>query len=584
MKERKVSQQQDHTKQHGIHYTPPELAGFLARVTYAAVETKRGKLDVLDPACGDGVLLYALAQAVPKRRRKRLNLFGFEQDHKAAEDARRSLASLEVNSVNIQERDFLDVDGVQFGNGQRQLNFFDAESSPIAKYDVVIANPPYVRTQVLGAKRAQALGKKFGLTGRVDLYHAFSIAMANVLREGGVLGLLTSNRFLTIKSGLSLRRYLRNHFQLRSVFDLGDTKLFKAAVLPVIVVAQECVNPNASVECQFSRVYEHRSNGRTVADAQQFDHVLDAVEQSEFAGLAQTETGLLYDVEKGTLFSSGEGEVWSLSTPENTQWLTTIHRHRKYTFDDISQIRVGIKTTADAVFIREDWQSLPKENRPERKLIHPLITHHNAERWVVADGNHRKSVLYPHESHNGKRSPISLQRYPKAASYLNTHAERLRARKYVVDGGRQWFEIWVPHDPNDWKKKKVVFLDISERPTFFLDESDAIVNGDCYWITLKPGFADDWLYLILAVANSSFITRYYDVTFHNKLYAGRRRFMTQYVKQFPLPKLATPTSRAIVREVKKLFKTDELKKRDRLEKRIESLVWQSFGLVEEISG
>ena len=38
--------------------------------------------------------------------------------------------------------------------------------------------------------------------------------------------------------------------------------------------------------------------------------------------------------------------------------------------------------------------------------------------------------------------------------------------------------------------------------------------------------------LLLAVANSSFITKFYDIAFHNKLYAGRRRFMTQYVKKF----------------------------------------------------
>ena len=577
-----MSRQHDHTKQHGIHYTPPELAGFLARVTYAAMQSKAGVVDVLDPACGDGVLLYAFAQAVPKKRRKYLNLFGFERDHTAAEDARKALASLEVNRVHIQERDFVDIDDVQFGDGPQPLGFCDAQSGPIAKYDAVIANPPYVRTQVLGAKKAQALGKKFGLTGRVDLYHAFSIAMANVLRDGGVLGLLTSNRFLTIKSGISLRRYFSNQFQLRSVFDLGDTKLFKAAVLPVVLVAQKSAKANSTDKCPFSRVYEHRSNGQPITGARQFAHVLAAVEQPDFTGLVQTDAGL-YDVDKGVLISSGEDEVWSLSTPENTDWLTTVHRHRRYTFEAVSQIRVGIKTTADAVFIRDDWHSLPAEHRPEGKLIHPLITHHNAARWVVSPQNHPKSVLYPHEGRNGKKSAIRLQQYPKAAAYLNLHAKRLRARKYVIDGGREWFEIWVPHHPDDWAKKKIVFLDISEKPTFFLDESGAIVNGDCYWITLKPGVDEDWLYLILAVANSSFITKYYDVRFHNKLYAGRRRFMTQYVKQFPLPDLASRTSQAIVHEVKKLLHIDKPEKRAPLESQIDSLVWRSFGRVEESS-
>ena len=70
-----------------------------------------------------------------------------------------------------------------------------------------------------------------------------------------------------------------------------------------------------------------------------------------------------------------------------------------------------------------------------------------------------------------------------------------------------------------------------------MDQSGAVVNGDCYWSKLRLDVDPDWLYLMLAVANSEVATTYYDTVFHNKLYAGRRRFMTQYVKEFPLPKL-----------------------------------------------
>lgn len=39
--------------------------------------------------------------------------------------------------------------------------------------DIVIANPPYVRTQVLGTAKAKQLARDFNLTGRVDLYYPF---------------------------------------------------------------------------------------------------------------------------------------------------------------------------------------------------------------------------------------------------------------------------------------------------------------------------------------------------------------------------------------------------------------------------
>ena len=65
--------------------------------------------------------------------------------------------------------------------------------------------------------------------GRVDLYHAFVKAMTLALREDGILGLLTSNRFLTVQSGSSMRDWLLKNFHLLRLVDLGDTKLFEAA-------------------------------------------------------------------------------------------------------------------------------------------------------------------------------------------------------------------------------------------------------------------------------------------------------------------------------------------------------------------
>ena len=73
-----------------------------------------------------------------------------------------------------------------------------------------------------------------------------------------------------------------------------------------------------------------------------------------------------------------------------------------------------------------------------------------------------------------------------------------------------------------------------------------VVNGDCYW--LSPEVASpDLLWLAVAVGNSRFICDFYDRRFNNRLYGGRRRFITQYVRHFPLPDPALPGSAALVR-------------------------------------
>jgi methylase of polypeptide subunit release factors len=173
----------DRIKANGVHYTPATLAGFLAAVTAEVLDTDRQTIDVLDPACGDGALLWALAGQLPQPTRSRLVLHGYETDPDALDSARRLLAGAGVADVDLRQQDFLALPGVT------------PEASPnatcrLGSFDAVIANPPYVRTQVLGSARAQELAGRFGLSGRIDLYQAFAQAMANVLRPGGVLGLL----------------------------------------------------------------------------------------------------------------------------------------------------------------------------------------------------------------------------------------------------------------------------------------------------------------------------------------------------------------------------------------------------------
>jgi hypothetical protein len=99
---------------------------------------------------------------------------------------------------------------------------------------------------------------------------------------------------------------------------------------------------------------------------------------------------------------------------------------------------------------------------------------------------------------------------------------------------------------------------------------------------LNEDVKPDWLPLMLAVANSTFITRYYDAVYHNKLYSGRRRFMTQYVGGFPLPSLGSPCCKKIVRVVSRLVREGQAS--DTTEKEIDSLVWEAFGLGKEIAG
>src|SRR5690606_16539090 len=145
------------------------------------------------------------------------------------------------------------------------------------------------------------------------------------------------------------------------------------------------------------------------------------------------------------------------------------------------------------------------------------------------------------------RKASDLSKYQRTKKYLLDHYDILAGRSYVTAGGRNWYEIWVPQDPAAWASPKIVFRDISSEPVFWLDLTGAVVNGDCYWMKIdRESMSEDLLCLALAVGNSSFIEEFYDHSFNNKLYSGRRRFMSQYVEKFPIPDPESAVSQQIV--------------------------------------
>jgi hypothetical protein len=48
------------------------------------------------------------------------------------------------------------------------------------------------------------------------------------------------------------------------------------------------------------------------------------------------------------------------------------------------------------------------------------------------------------------------------------------------------------------------------------------------------------------------MTKYHDLVFNNKLYSGRRRYFSQYVENYPLPKFNSIESNRIIKIVKKI--------------------------------
>jgi adenine-specific DNA-methyltransferase len=558
-------------KASGATYTPSELADFVAAEMIKEWDGgNKEPLKILDPAVGEGELLLSLLDHLPKNRK--IEVYGFDNNQEALDIAISRLETAYPNAdVRLEHGDFLSI----ACSNTRLGDLFEPQANQASTFDLIIANPPYVRTQIMGAEAAQALASQFGLTGRVDLYHAFILAIAKVLRPNGVSGIIVSNRFMTTKAGASVRRIVQEQLHLRHVWDLGDSKIFNAAVLPAVLIA-EGLNGSPRTSPTFTSMYETKEKANLEAPT-----ITSALAEH---GIVQIPDGRRFQVQRGALSTSGHSEgVWRVATKENDAWLATVKKNTWGTFRQIGKVRVGVKTCADKVFIKKDWDSTPKADQPE--LLRPLTTHHIGRRFRADPAGKWRDIVYPHEIVKGKRQAIDLAKHPRTLEYLEEHREKLESRSYLMEAGRNWYELWVPQDPGAWAQPKLVFRDISEHPCFWIDLDETIVNGDCYWLVCDDPSKQDLLWLALSVGNSSFIEVFYDHSFNNKLYAGRRRFITQYVEKFPLPDPHSPIAVSIIEKAKRLYECVGETNCESLESELNKLVWESFGLpFEEIGG
>jgi len=116
---------------------------------------------------------------------------------------------------------------------------------------------------------------------------------------------------------------------------------------------------------------------------------------------------------------------------------------------------------------------------------------------------------------------------------------------------------------------------------FWMDKDAHIVNGDCYWlINENPKFSDDILWLVLAIANSTFIESFYDIKFQNKLYSNRRRYITQYVEKFPLLDPSCEISKKLISLSRSCYKEQNHQASIKIEEEINKLIWQGFGVTQ----
>ncbi|MFZ4755426.1 MAG: HsdM family class I SAM-dependent methyltransferase [Miltoncostaeaceae bacterium] len=203
----------------GDYPTPPDIAGILAAETLRGLTpgTSHDPLHILDPACGAGNLLLAVAafDSAPHGA----GLIGVEIDPGRAERARHALADA--------------------GHGEAIIICADALLRPHplrdGEFDVVIANPPFLsptsrRGAIPAATRAQLrerLGP--GVAALTNMATIFLLDSLRLVRPGGRVGMILPSSFLANRDATGARAQVLEEGTLEWLWTDGEG-VFDAAV------------------------------------------------------------------------------------------------------------------------------------------------------------------------------------------------------------------------------------------------------------------------------------------------------------------------------------------------------------------
>jgi type I restriction-modification system DNA methylase subunit len=353
----------------GATFTPTALADFLSDKILKNLTVTPEKCTVLDPSCGDGALLSSIVNRI--NGSFNFELTGYDTNIDYLIKAKNSLSLiLPENQYHIVHRDFLDI-AAPCSNDL----FSSHENQEFA--DIVIANPPYVRTQILGAEKSQWIAKTYNLKGKIDLYFPFLIGMTNALKKGGIVGVITSNRYLTTKSEADIRKFLLENYDIVEVIDFGDTKLFDAAVLPAIFIGKKKLNKRQLASpSYFTKIYEELQPAQEYSITKA-NTIYDILHQED-SGF-YTVDNRVYNYSVGLLkHSQVKTDVWQMTNDSENQWIEQVQKNTAFYVGDKFKVRVGIKSCADNVFLNGNWN---KESiLPEKCFLKPLISRENIQR------------------------------------------------------------------------------------------------------------------------------------------------------------------------------------------------------------
>jgi hypothetical protein len=369
--------------------------------------------------------------------------------------------------------------------------------------------------------------------GVADLYVYFYELGMRVLRPGGRLSFVVTNKWLKAGYAEPLRRFFSEEAWVESVVDFGHAKqIFEDAdVFPSIIVARKPTNTAVPLT---TRACSIRREQLRVSDL----------------GVQIAEEG--FEIDRGRL---GAG-AWSLE-PKAVVGLLAKLRHRGLPLSGYGVPRPfrGVVTGLNEAFIVDTptRDALIARDPACQAVIGRHIRGQDLERWSPGwDGlwmivlKSSGDYAWPWSDAGDRAEEVFSKTYPSLYARMKPLEGGLRNRQ---DRGRHWWELRACAYWQHFEKPKLVYQDITWKPSFGFDARGTYMNNTVYFLATS----DLW---VLAVLNSPIGWWFaWREAQHGKDEA--LRYFTAFLEGFPVPTPSDEQREVCERAVSQLVEQSE---------------------------
>ena len=364
-------------------------------------------------------------------------------------------------------------------------------------FDVMIGNPPYIQLQKMGKETdilQEAGFETFARTG--DIYCLFYEKGIDLLKKGGTLTYITSNKWMRTDYGKNLRKFFSKQNPLL-VIDLGANVFHSATVDTNILVLEK----------------------------NSFDKKLKGISIQNHLDLngSKVEKALPIDIE--------DDNIWNVLSEQDYLIKAKIEKDNKILGDWPIAFNYGIKTGLTEAFlltnkVKEELINLDKKNQ---EIIKPVLRGKDLDKYKI-----KFKDYYLINSHNGVReqniAPIDINNYPKIKEYLESFGDKLTNRS---DQGNTPFNLRNCAYLLEFPKPKIIYQEIVQQPSFAFDK-----EGEFFCLDTARIITGEKLMFLLTILNSNLF--FYSVKY---FYGGGGlgntgvRMKHTFIDKFPVPEI-----------------------------------------------